>query len=311
MKKTADNKSGLIFNIQRFSVHDGAGIRDLVFLKGCPLRCLWCSNPESQNYHPEITLNKDRCIGIECGRCVAVCPTNAIAVQANEKISINWSLCNNCGECVEICPARAIKLFGERMSVNDIVKVVEEDDAFYWRSGGGITISGGDPLSQPDFVHDLLKVCRKRGIDTAVEIGGHASWEAVEKVCRYANLIFYDIKHLDPIKHETLTGFSNELVLGNIKKIARHFPETPIIARTPVVPGFIDSEEDIKAIADFLCGVESVTEYELLPYHGFGEPKYYQLGREYPLSELKPPSQEQMEKLKKIAQKVGVGCKTL
>jgi len=306
-KNIAEGKQGRIFNIQRFSVHDGPGIRDLVFMKGCPLRCSWCSNPEAQNFYPEIAFNKSRCIG--CEYCIEVCPTGAITMLGNGKVRIKRRLCTNCGECAEICPARAIKLFGEYMSIGDVVRVVEEDSAFYWRSGGGITVSGGEPLSQAEFVHELLKFCRERGIDTAVEISGYANWEDVEMVCRYANLIFYDIKHIDSNTHKAFTGVTNELILENIKRIANYFPKIPIIARTPIIPGFTDSEDNIKAIADFLSQVESLEEYELLPYHEFGGPKYHQLGRRYSLSGLQPPSQECMAMLRELAQKATTGCK--
>ncbi len=307
MAKSAEDKRGLILNIQRFSVHDGPGIRDLVFMKGCPLRCLWCSNPEAQNYNPEIAFIEGRCIG--CGWCKEACQAGAITILPDGKASIEKSLCNDCGKCVEICPAQAIKLFGEYMSVDDVVRVVEEDSAFYYRSGGGITVSGGEPLSQAEFVHELLKSCRERGIDTAVEISGHANWEDVERVCRYANLIFYDIKHIDSGKHKAFAGVTNELILENIRRIASNFPKTPIVARTPIVPGFTDTEDNIKAIADFLSQIGSLKQYELLPYHGFGKPKYHQLGREYSLSSLQTPSQECMAILQKLTQKATAGCK--
>ena len=193
------------------------------------------------------------------------------------------------------------------MSVEDIVKIVEEDSAFYWRSGGGITVGGGEPLSQSGFVSRLLQSCRERGIDTAVEISGHASWEKVESVCRYANLIFYDIKHIDSSKHKAFTGVTNKLILENIKRIAGSFPKTPIIVRTPVIPGFTESEGNIKAIADFVSQVKSVKEYELLAYHSFGEAKYRQMGREYSLSGLQPVSEQCMAKLREFAKKVTAG----
>lgn len=305
----SSNEQGVIFNIQRFSVHDGAGLRDLILMKGCPLRCLWCSNPESQNPKPEVAFNQGRCIGCkECGWCLSACPLSAITVAEDGKIRIDRTLCNNCGECAAVCPAQAIKFMGEYRSIDDVVKLIEEDSAFYSRSGGGITVGGGEPSVQADFVSALLEACRKRGIDTAIETCGHGRWEDMEKVCRYADLIFYDIKHMDSSKHRAFTGAGNEMILENLKRIADRFPNTPIIARTPVVPGYNDSEENIQAIADFLTGIPGIREYELLPYHGFGEPKYHQLGRKYQLSALKAPSQEHVAKLKRIAQ---TGCRPL
>ena len=302
---TGDSKTGRVSNIQKFSLHDGPGIRDLIFFKGCPLHCLWCANPETQNYRPELSFIENRCIGCdECGLCERACPEGAIRKSAGGKIEIDRRLCTNCGECAKVCPAQSLRLLGEDMSVEDIVKVVEEDSAFHSRSGGGITISGGEPLVQAKFAAELLKECRDQGIDTAIETTGHARWEDVENVCQYANLIFYDIKHMDSSKHKAFTGVGNELILENIKRLARHFPKTPIIVRTPVVSGYNDSEDNIKATVDFLSEVKTVRRYELLPYHGFGESKYHQLGREYPLSGLKSPGKEHMAALNKIVEKL-------
>lgn len=258
----SDHRRGIIFDIQRFSIHDGPGIRDLTFLKGCNLRCRWCSNPESQNPYLEIGLNEGRCIGsADCGRCIAVCPVSAIAARDGGKIGIDRKLCDNCGKCSATCPARAIRMYGENVTVDDILKVVEEDGPFYRRSGGGITVSGGEALCQPDFVRELLKTCRARGIDTAVETTGFGKWEDVEKICLFANLILYDVKHLDTNKHKSFIGVGNEMVLENLRHLDQALPHTPIIARTPVIPGFNDTEKDIKAIADFLIPIRSVTKY--------------------------------------------------
>lgn len=172
-----------------------------------------------------------------------------------------------------------------------------------------MTVSGGEPLIQSEFVSTLMRTCRERGIHTAVETCGYAKWEDVEKVCSFANLILYDIKHIDPDRHKALTGGTNKLILENIKRISRRFPATPIVARTVIVPGLTDSEDNIRGIANFLSGVPSVKQYQLLPYHGFGEPKYYQLGRSYPLSALQPPSQECMDALIKIVRESAFGHK--
>lgn len=293
---------GLVFNIQRFSVHDGPGIRTLIFMKGCPLHCLWCDNPESQNNFSEIMINEDRCIG--CGICQELCANKAIISLEGVKVGIDRQLCNNCGKCAEACPATAIRVCGEYISIPDIVKVLEEDALFYWRSGGGITVGGGEPLCQADFVCQLLRVCQSRGMDTAIETSGYGMSEDFKKICEYANLIFYDIKHMDPGKHLAYTGVTNELILENIRRVSDTFPKTAIIARTPVIPGFNDSPDDIGAIADFLNGVPGVREYELLACHRLGEPKYRQIGRKYSLTNLQPPSQEHMARLRRIAQKI-------
>jgi pyruvate formate lyase activating enzyme len=293
---------GLLFNIQRFSLHDGPGIRDLVFMKGCPLSCRWCFNPESQNTYPEISYNESRCIGQnKCGKCLNECPEGAIIALNGGIVKIDRKLCTDCGRCAAICPAQAIKVIGEYMSVDDIIKVVEEDSVFYSRSGGGITVSGGEPSSQAEFVCELLRKCQSDGINTAIETCGYASWEHIAKACKYADLILYDIKHIDPDKHKAFTGVDNELILENLKRLSRACPVIPIVVRTPIVPGFTDLEENIEKIAHFVAAIKGLKEYDLLPYHGFGEPKYRQLGKNYPLRGIKGPSPEQMAVLKRIA----------
>ena len=303
MGSNQGKKVGNIFNIQKFSVHDGPGIRDLIFLKGCPLRCKWCSNPESQNLFSEMAFIQNRCLGSEqCGYCVGACPAGAIQASDAETcfIKINRLKCDNCGKCVDVCPAKAITLFGELMSVEEVIKAVQQDSVS-WRSSGGITVSGGELLLQAEFVHDLLIECKKRGIDTAIETSGYAKWDVVEKVCEYANLIFYDIKTMDTERHKTFTSVNNHLILENLHKISERFPETPVIVRTPLIPGFNDTEEDINAIIDFIRGIKNIKDYEIMPYHAFGEAKYLQLGREYTLGHLKSPNKDFVEQLNKKA----------
>ncbi|UCD59240.1 MAG: glycyl-radical enzyme activating protein [Candidatus Hydrogenedentota bacterium] len=296
-----DDNLGLVFNIQKFSLHDGSGIRTLIFLKGCPLVCEWCSNPEGQSFSPELAYNADKCIGTtECDRCLQVCKTEAVRVRDGGKVEIDRKSCTNCGECVDACPSKALELFGKYMSVDDVIGAVEEDSGFYARSGGGLTLSGGEPLSQPGFVGRLLKTAQSRGIDTAIETSGVCDWTDLKGVCGYVNHIFFDIKSLDPEKHKRATGVDNELILNNFHRLCKSFPETSIVVRTPVIPGFNDSPGDIKAIADFLNAAPGSPAYELLPYHAFGGPKYQQLGKEYALQHLKPPPQEHMTALREI-----------
>lgn len=293
-------ETGLVFNVQRFSVHDGPGIRTLVFMKGCPLRCSWCSNPESQNCYPELGFVAERCIGTEsCGACIQACPTGA-ASRTEETNGAEDLNCTNCGKCAEACPAKARRLFGEHISVHALLNVLEEDGPFYWRSGGGITVSGGEPLLQADFVEELLQECQGRGLDTGIETTGFGRWEDLERLCRYANIVLFDLKHLDPTKHRALTGVSNEPILENLQRLSRVFPNTRIIARTPVVPGLTDDEANIRAVAIFLSRLRDSISYELLPYHAFGEPKYRQLGRAYPLGHLRSPCEERMALLRRI-----------
>lgn len=297
-----DKHSGSVFDIQKFSLHDGPGIRDLVFLKGCPLRCQWCSNSESQSPHPEIFYRIDRCLGFSaCGLCDHVCPVAAIKKGKSGKAQIDRPVCNHCGQCAQVCPSDALELVGRQMTVADILEVVEKDDLFHSRSGGGITVSGGDPLAQADFVATLLATCRKRGIDTAVETAGHGRWEQMEKIGRQANLIFYDLKSMNAQKHKAFTGVSNAIIKDNLGLLWKKFPKTSIIARTPVIPGFNDSKKDIAEIAAFLKGIETLKRYELLPFHRFGAPKYTYLGRTGAFAETDPPSGARMNELRRVA----------
>jgi pyruvate formate lyase activating enzyme len=300
---TGNKHTGLVFNIQKYSVHDGPGIRTLVFLKGCPLRCQWCSNPESQASIQEIAFNDSKCIGVtECGLCLKVCRIGAIQKE-NGKIKINRDLCTHCGACSHACPSKALHIFGEYISIEEILKKVEEDSVFYSRSGGGLTLSGGEPLLQHEFVYQLIKDAKSRGLDTAIETCGFTQWEHLEKVCQYLNTIFYDIKSIDSDKHLKFTGVKNELILENFKRLATEFSTVNIIVRTPVIPGFNDTEDDIKAIVRIIKDYPRV-KYELLPYHRFGESKYTFLGREYPFNSVSKIIESKMEQLRSIAKEV-------
>ncbi len=303
--RIGDVQSGLIFNTQGFSLHDGPGIRMLVFLKGCPLRCKWCSNPESQAQTPEIAFNKQRCIGCqECGLCINACTNEAVRSSDDGKISIDRTLCNDCGACAVVCPSKALNLFGESIEARDLLEIIEADGAFYRRSGGGVTLSGGDPILQADFARELLKSCKEIGIHTAVETAGYGPWDDLEKLCRYADTIIFDIKLPDAERHKEYTGVSNDLILRNLKKIDRHFPQKTLIVRTPIIPDVNDNPEDIKAIASHLKAIGSLDKYELLSYHRFGESKYYQLGRKYDFKDAIPPSEKKMKLLQSVAKKL-------
>ncbi|MEL7564562.1 MAG: glycyl-radical enzyme activating protein [Dehalobacterium sp.] len=279
---------GNVFNVQKFSVHDGPGIRDVIFMKGCPLRCKWCCNPESQNAFIEIGYIKNKCIGInECGYCIEACPTGAIYKSSIDSnlVDIDRQLCTNCGKCADACPAKAITLFGKLMSVDEVIDEIQKDNTA-WRSSGGITISGGELLQQAEFVQGLLRECQKRGIDTAIETSGFGKWEDLEKICRHSNLVFYDIKSMNSDKHKLYTGVNKELIIKNLVNMCQNSPDTPVIVRTPLIPGFNDSGEDIEAIINFIAPLNNVKEYEIMPYHAFGEAKYRELGREYELDDI-------------------------
>lgn len=296
-----DPDSGLVFNIQKFSLHDGQGIRTLVFLKGCPLKCHWCSNPEGHSFSPELAYNKEKCIGFsKCGRCLPVCKQKVMKVGIDKKIQFDRKRCIHCGECFDACPSGALTLFGEALGVDEVIKIVEQDSVFYRRSGGGLTIGGGEPLSQGDFVARVFEAAQGRGLDTAIETSGYGDWKILKDICFRVNQIFFDIKAMDCHKHKLYTGVSNELILENFAKMCRTFPHLPIMVRTPVIPGFNDSKEDIRAILNFLNKQARPIGYELLPYHGFGQAKYQHLGKRYLCTDLKPPGEKQMSSLKKI-----------
>jgi glycyl-radical enzyme activating protein family len=305
--KKSDSASGFVFNIQKCSLHDGDGIRTLVFMKGCPLRCSWCSNPESQKGTPEIIFEERKCLGPqECGWCIARCPVKAIKRLDNDSIGIDRHICTSCGVCAEACPSKAISIVGKRMLTSDIIRLVEDDQSFYWRSGGGITVGGGDPVFQAEFTRQLLRACQASSIHTAIETAGYANFSDLEKISEYADLIMFDVKHIDSVKHKSLTGVHNELILANLKRLSATFPQVPIIVRTPIVPGFNDSEEVIQSIVNFISSISNLIKYELLPYHAFGEAKYHNLGRKYLLEGLASPDKEHMTKLNEIISDAGL-----
>ncbi|WP_407308206.1 (2S)-3-sulfopropanediol dehydratase activating enzyme [Desulfosporosinus paludis] len=280
---------GYVFNIQHYSVHDGPGIRTIVFLKGCPLRCKWCSNPESQQPNPELGYNPNKCIGINsCLRCAEVCIYGAVKQDQdeNDKIAIDRQLCKECLLCTDACPSKALEVFGKQTSIEDIIQAVEKDSAFYSRSGGGLTFSGGEPLMQAEFVTEVLKVAHRRRINTTIETCGYADWSQLERVCQHLNSLIMDIKCIDSEKHKAFTNVSSELILENFTNLCEKFPNLPKLIRTPVIPGFNDTQEDIQAIVDFIKDRPNVR-YELLPYHRLGQQKYTYLGKEYSLEGMK------------------------
>ncbi len=285
-------KTGIVFNIQKYSVHDGPGIRTIAFLKGCPLRCRWCSNPESQARQPELAFNENRCLTLsKCKHCINACLRGAISRRDDDKIVIDRSLCEGCAmPCAEACPANGLIVYGDSRTVNDVLAVVEQDAAFYARSGGGMTLSGGEPMMQGEFAAALLREARRRRLKTTIETCGVAPWSAYEEAAPSLTSLIYDIKHMDPEKHKEQTGGSNDIVLDNFKKLVENFPKLPIRVRTPIIPNFNDSVEDVVAIANFLKPYEHV-EYEMLPYHRLGTQKYHFLDREAPMGDVTLPQE--------------------
>jgi pyruvate formate lyase activating enzyme len=305
--------TGRIFNIQRYSLHDGSGIRTLVFLKGCPLRCLWCSNPESQKSTPELGFIEARCVGQEeCGApCVSACPEEAVLTDGRGKPSIDRSVCNDCGECAETCGHDALKLVGREMSVAEVLAEVEKDRAFYRRSGGGVTIGGGEPMAQYGFTAALLEAAHQEYLHTALETSGHVAWKHLERVLRYVDLLHFDLKHMDPRRHEELTGQSNQLILGNLRKVLRIREPQDVVIRIPVIPGCNDSVENIRESATFVAEL-GFSQIELIPYHEFGRSKYRQYGMVYPLDAAEPAAESDLEDLRRLVESLGLrevtGC---
>lgn len=292
-----DPRGGTIFDIQRFSLHDGAGIRTLVFMKGCPLHCCWCCNPESQSTVPELMLFPSRCI--DCGSCREACPNAAVAPDQAGVLVTERSRCQVCGRCVEACPADARALRGRSVSVEEVLREVERDQVFYRTSGGGVTISGGEPLLQAAFVAQLLRACRRQGISTAIETCGHAPWEDFALVLVHTDSVLFDIKHVDTIAHRRLTGVGNELILANLCQVVESGAH--VLLRLPLVPGCNADAGTVRAVAS-LARKLGISELHLLPYHRLGESKYQALGGSYLLDGLTPPSAEEVQDLKRIAE---------
>ena len=292
---------GDLFDIQRYSINDGPGIRTTIFLKGCPLSCLWCSNPESQRSYPQLIYFDQLCT--RCYRCVEACPTGATTISEDGSITIGRDKCIACGSCVEMCLAEARVISGRQMTIDEVMEIVKKDSLFYRNSGGGVTASGGEPLAQPEFLLELFKRCHESGIDTVLDTCGYVQWEVLEEILNYTDLVLFDIKHMDTERHEQLTKVSNQLILENAKRIADH--GTPEIIRMPLVPGYNDSRENIEALARFMVD-SKIFRLDLVPYHQMGESKYNRLDLVYKLNDVKPYKEEEVEAIKKIFQSYGL-----
>ncbi len=306
MKREAQGKRGLVFSIQRYSTEDGPGIRTTVFLKGCPLRCLWCHNPEGQEFSPQIAFNDSRCIG--CKGCVAACPQGAINFTADGSRT-DRKKCRSCGKCAEACPTGARELIGKYMTAEEVFSEVERDTLFYRSSGGGVTVGGGEPTMQPEFLVEFLGKCQAQGIHTALDTSGYVKWQELEEILKHVDLVLYDLKQIDPARHAEYTGVSPELILENARRISGK--GIPMFVRVPVIPGYTDGEDNIRGILQFARNLESVTKIDLLPFHRLGEPKYKKLGRNYVFEGTQPPADEHMQKLKRLVASFGLQAKTV
>lgn len=281
----SDKIYGVITNIQVYSLHDGPGVRTLVFLKGCPLRCEWCCNPECLRPDIEVEFNNSKCI--RCGACLKTCEQKALNpdLELKSGFKINKDLCDECGDCVRVCPTGALSFIGKVVSVDEVLEKVRKDRCFYLTSKGGLTISGGEPLYQFKFTRELLKRSFNDNIDTAIETCGYVPWKYFEQTLPYLNLVLYDIKQTDPVKHKQMTGVSNRLILSNLKKLSRS--GVPIVIRLPLIPQFNLDQDNITQTARFITSLDNVREVNLMPFHQLGKDKYYRLSREYSLKHLK------------------------
>ena len=297
------SNEAIVFNIQRYSIDDGPGVRTTVFLKGCPLRCLWCSNPESQEFAPQLTNRFTSCK--RCGSCVAACPHGALSL-GEDGIVIDRRKCELCGTCVGVCLYEAMQISGRRMSAQEAFAVVKRDAVYYKASGGGCTCSGGEILSQPGFVRELFSLCRDAGIHTCADTSGFGSPEALEAVMEYADLFYFDIKQPDPAKHRECTGTDNDVILRNLRTV--YSRGIPVTVRVPLIPGYNDSAEDLEALARTVNELAPGSPVNLLPYHRYGASKYRMLGREYPLEGLAELTEEQKQRAAETVRGFGLEC---
>ena len=301
MNEVNYNAEGTLFNIQRYSIHDGPGIRTIPFFKGCPLSCQWCSNPESQRLKPELMFNKIRCV--HCGKCADACPKQAISFT--HPFFVDREKCNQCGECADVCPTHALEMKGTRMSVAQVVDALKKEETLFRRAGGGVTLSGGEPLTQPEFARELLKACKDKGWHTAIETTAYAPKRVIKEIFPFIDVALTDIKAINPFIHKRYTGVDNRIILENLLRIAQI---TQLVVRVPVIPGVNDNIEEIHAITEFAKLLRGVDTLHLLAYHTYGENKYALLGRIYPMGETALVSEEKMEQLKAEVEAQGFHC---
>jgi pyruvate formate lyase activating enzyme len=296
--------TGIIFNIQKFSVNDGPGIRTTIFMKGCPLQCRWCSNAESINSKPE--LGVIRAICNNCGKCLEACPEEVISFDGENIIQFNRDRCTACGECVAVCFPGALTIYGKQVTVDDVFKEANRDKSFYEGSSGGITVSGGEPLRQAAFVAALFQRCHETGISTCLDTCGYTATDKLKEVLAFTDYVLYDIKHMDSDYHRQFTGAANCLILSNAKVVSAS--KTTMLCRIPLIKDVNDTVHNIEETAQFVKMLGNDTAVELLPYHRLGIGKYQTLDKPYPGEAFTTPSSEKIESCKRIFEEYGVPC---
>ena len=276
-------RKAFIFNKQKYNMYDGPGVRTLVFFKGCPLRCKWCSNPEGLERKYQIMFKPTTCVS--CGSCVPVCPQKIHSISSSGEHIIDRSIdCIGCGQCVEACVPDALKVAGEQVPISELLEYVEQDRAFYDQSGGGVTLGGGEVTAQPEAAINLLQACKQEGLHTAIETCGYTKKETILRFAEYVDLFLFDLKHIDPDRHFELTGVRNEMILENLEELI--MKRNHVKVRMPMLKGINDSEAEIRGVIEFLKPFREFKNFEgidLLPYHKLGVNKYVQLGMDYPI----------------------------
>ncbi len=295
--------SRMVLSINRMTVHNGPGIRTVIMFKGCHLRCVWCSTPESQSEIPEIAVYPHKCNA--CEQCLDSCSYGAIEI-VDKKIVIDRKLCTNCGKCAEVCFYEAIQLLGKPMNVDQILAEVKKDMPFFKNSKGGVTLSGGEPLLYPDFNEQLLKAFKESDINAGIDTSGYVPWDYIEKVLPYVDFFLWDLKHMNPEKHRAFTGVSNDLILNNVRLVSEH--KVPIYIRIPLIPGYTMTEENIKATCEFAQDLTSVVAVDLLPLHHLGMARYISLDRPYAIADIPLIDKEELINLKKLVESYGLEC---